>query len=94
MYGDEARDEFVSKYSVPRTITQYQGLSRFLGDFYLHIRIKLSVSCPDDGFCFLICHNSGLFPKGDGRERVFSPRDNHKTASCFIDIEVIGLIQD
>ena len=28
-----ARDEFVSEYSVPRIITQYQGLSGFLFSF-------------------------------------------------------------
>ena len=95
-----ALDEFVSKYSVPRIITQYQGLflstrrlSGFLSDFCLHIRIKVSVSRPDDDFCLLSCHNSGSFPKGDGRECVFT-RDNHKTASWVIDMEVICLIQD
>ena len=89
----DAHDEFVSEYSVPRIITQYQGLSGFLDDFCLHICIKLSVSHSDDGVCLLSCHISGSFPKGDGRECVFS-RDNHKTASCVIDIEVIDLIQD
>ena len=72
-----ARDEFVSEYSVKSV---QSGLSDLL-------------TTPDDGFCLLSCHSSGSFPKGDGRECVFS-RDNHKTAGWVIDIEVIGLIQD
>ena len=42
--GGAASDEFVSKYSIPRIITQYQGFSRFLSAFCLHT----SVSRPDD----------------------------------------------
>ena len=101
--GGDAHDEFVSEHSLPRIITQYQGLLLSTRDYYsvpgiiwisrqfLPPYTKLSVSRPDDGFCLLSSHSSGSFPKGDGRECVFS-QDNHKTASWVIDIEVIGLI--
>ena len=84
-----ARDEFVSEYSVPGIIRISQ---RFLSP-HSYQTVCPNPPAPDDGFCLLSCHNSGSFPKGDGRECVLN-RDNHKTASWVIDIEVIGLIQD
>ena len=45
-----ARDEFVSEYSVPRIITQYQGLSRFLFSFGLVLVKRDGVS--DISGCF------------------------------------------